>query len=210
MNLLMTVFTATVLCGIQVMEAAELAPICLLRSQSAQSEQGPADSVAQSFVKLETTGARLTTEGWEKTEELFKNPTGKPFKLAVIVIASRYGFSKLHANSDQAQFYFGYEELGQLDEVLRFRQIRTSAEVRKFRQVNVVFVDKQQRVGTSGVSPRPAAPAEWKIDGSQPLETLVTPQAAIQYVTRMRDQTKDSAIKHNAAVPLSLLKRYLR
>ena len=50
-------------------------------------------------------------------------------------------------------------------------------------------------------------PFEWRIEGVQPAEMRVTVDAAIRYVTRMRDKTTAAVIKKNADQTLAKLMR---
>jgi hypothetical protein len=50
-------------------------------------------------------------------------------------------------------------------------------------------------------------PFEWRIEGVQPAEMRVTADAAIRYVTRMRDKTTAAVIKKKADQTLAKLMR---
>ena len=175
---------------------AAKAPI--VHANEAQPSSSPAETVTQSFVKLDTLGARLTPESRRSAATLFESPDTDRSTLLVSVIGSHYGFSKLSQDAHDARFYFGYEVLGKLDDSLRFTPSRSAVEIRSFKKFRVVVGKKNSNSET----------IEWRIVGSQPRGSFITPEAAIRYVTQMRDRTTDGTLKHNADKTIASLKRY--
>lgn len=172
----------------------------LSRGANIVEDQRSPQTVVEYFVKLDTSGARLTVEGWRSADKLFTDPNESGRALQISVIASHFGLSKSNDNSGENQFFLGYEVIGKLDDQLRFTPIRPNGEIRnlkKFR-VSATREDDKNRTG------------EWRIVGSQPLESLITPRSAIAYLTKMKERTSDATTKKNATKSLDALKPYAR
>jgi hypothetical protein len=156
------------------------------------------------FVKMDVEGARLTPEGWHRADALFAKHGKASQPKVLIVIASRYAVSEKMRNENTAEYYMGYEEVGRIDiSSLRFSPSNGGIEMRSFDKYIVVLTDSDQIAGADR-----SEPAEWRIEGGQPVAMHVTAETAIHFVTRMNDKTTDHAIKKNAQLSLAKLSRF--
>ena len=82
--------------------------------QQASGRGADAKQVVMSFVEEDTHGARLTPEGWRRSDSAFGQPSPPPTRPVIIVIAQHYGVSETATKDYVANFEFGYEELGRI------------------------------------------------------------------------------------------------
>jgi hypothetical protein len=146
--------------------------------------------VVQRFVQMDVEGKRLSADGWREADQLFTHHSTPPQEKRIIVIAKHYKVSEstLPAN---AGYYLGYWQIGRLDSSLRLHPFASKVETRFLGK----FAVHKTREG-------------WKIEGSQPIETHLTPKAAIRYLTDMTDKSTDASVKSNASKSIAILKRY--
>jgi hypothetical protein len=165
------------------------------------SPASPKDVVEQ-FVKMDVEGVRLTPQGWRAADMLFAKPS-EPFQAKVVVVIGRsYAVSTATGKADSTEFYFGYEEVARIStSSLRFAPTNSGIETRSFEKYIVVSSSvgrtKENRNGSSV-----------RIDGAQPTAMHLTAEAAIRYVTLMRDKTTDPEIRRTANQTLVKLKPY--
>lgn len=153
------------------------------------SAQKPMD-VVQRFVRIDTDGERLTPDGWREADRLFLRHSTPPQDRRIIVIEKHYKVSESTLPTN-AGYYLGYWQIGRLDSSLRLHPFVSKTETRFFDKFVV------QKTG-----------AGWKIEGPQPTEMHLTPEAAIRYLTEMRDNSTDASAKSNASRSIEILKRY--
>jgi hypothetical protein len=146
--------------------------------------------VIQRFVRMDVEGKRLSADGWREADQFFTHHSTPPREKRIIVIAKRYKVSEstLPAN---AGYYLGYWQIGRLDSSLRLHPFASKVETR--------FFDKFAVHKTE---------AGWKIEGRQPTEMHLTPNAAVRYLSEMRDRSTDVSVRSNAAKSIAILKRY--
>jgi 23S rRNA C2498 (ribose-2'-O)-methylase RlmM len=112
----------------------------VIQANEAQLSDSPAAAVARRFVQLDTSATRLTREGWRSAAMLFESPKEERPKLRLTIISSHYALSKLSQDSHEAEFYFGYEVLGTLNDRQIFTPSRNTGEVRGIWKFKVVAV----------------------------------------------------------------------
>src|SRR5437667_4384963 len=160
--------------------AASAGPAACARA-SAQT----AKELVQQFVIFDVEGKRLTPEGWYKADALFARASQPSPNTNIVVIATHYAVSEATNGLATTEFYMGYEEIGRVDSSLRF--------VRKY---NVVRTEKAN------------GSVKWKIEGSQPTEMHLIPEAAIRYLVEMRGKANDSTVRKNASQAIAVLRKY--
>jgi hypothetical protein len=113
--------------------------------------------------------------------------------------------TKLAGN--QATVSVEYGALGELDSQLRFTSMgeRGTIVQRDYK----LLLDNKYMAPAYGDKPPSEfiGPSRWRIDETPP-EQWLSINAAIKYVTQMRDSTRDLAVKGNADKSLAILNRY--
>jgi hypothetical protein len=91
--------------------------------QSATPPPKPPKDVVAEYWRLETQGARLTPDGWLKTNNFFIRPR-QPHSYGIHVIANHdHGrIDKTARTENWAEVYVGILETGELDSALRFKR----------------------------------------------------------------------------------------
>lgn len=171
--------------------------------------QGPEDrqkspkKVVESFWKFETEGGRLTPEGWSKASSFFVRPVSPPSKKKISVIYKDSTISDPIIKGSTAHITVEILPQGQIDSTLRF----TPSESYKAGLVyNLLLTDKHWELGSDGTPKEMTGPPEWRIEDTA--STLwLSIDAAIHYVTDVRDKTTDPSIKKNADQTLTKLKK---
>ena len=74
-------------------------------------------------------------------------------------------------------------------------------------EFHLLLSGKQRVVAQSGAADQFERLPVWRIDDTS-FEPLITLDTAIRYITRMREKTKDSAVKKNATRSLRILEYY--
>lgn len=153
-----------------------------------------ADAVFARFCELDSHGAQLTSDGWQKIAALFVNP-GPPRRDRIIVTNDRGG--PLRSTPEGAKVDVGREYiwLGQI----ALPQVRFSDADAGIKVVEAVGIHMVKVSGPSGTE-------EWRIEGPVP-EPHLTVDAAIRYVAGILANTKDADIRKNADRTLAALKR---
>lgn len=166
--------------------------------------------VVERFVKMDVDGARLTPQGWRTADTLFTKPS-EPLQAKVLVVIVRsYAVSTATGSTNTTEFYMGYEEVGRITASSLHFAPTNNRSMKEFGKYTVVLTKVQRTQGNSNETIQEEnMPTEWRIDGAQPTAMHLTAEAAIQYVTQMRDKTTDLAIRRNATQTLAKLKPYL-
>lgn len=172
----------------------------------AQTPPHTPKEVVQRFVDLDTRGMRLTSEGWQEADALFTEPSRRPPRKSLIIIAEHFAVSSGTTNENNAHFYFGYEELGRVGPELRFTPAMAKTETRSMDEYELTSFDTRRT--NDDASWKPAKGLDWKIKGPQPSVSHLTVDAAIRYIIRERSQATDPAVEKNADATLAALKRF--
>jgi hypothetical protein len=162
---------------------------------AAFSQAPSGESVFARFCELDSQGAQLTPEGWQRVAALFVKP-GAPRRSRIIVTD---GGGRLRPAPEGERVGVGreYVMFGQIE----LPQVRFSAASglpprAKIREEGIYAVK------ISG----PGGQVEWRLEGPVP-EPHLAVDAAIRYVTGVRASTKDAAIRKGADATLAALGR---
>jgi hypothetical protein len=160
------------------------------------------------FVKMDSDGARVTPEGWQKADALFTRPSKLPTDFKIVVMASDYAVSDDPLAGKPGEIFLGYEELGELGPSLRFKLAPSRVETKTFESYIAVQIAAPAKSPKAGVVAQENSSLKWRIQGTQPSLMHMTAPAAVRYLTRMKNETKDPAMKANAEKAIAILKKY--
>jgi hypothetical protein len=148
--------------------------------------------VAKRFINLDSRGGQLTDEGWREIASLFVNPGAPPRQSILVTDGGALGPPT--PAGEKVGFSRTWMQFGRID----LRKMRFStADVPVGRIVGGFDLLR---------TPGPGGRSEWRIEGAVH-EPIVTVDAAIQYVTKVRAVTRDAVIKKNADRTLAALRR---
>ncbi|MHB8524881.1 MAG: hypothetical protein ACYDD2_01815 [Candidatus Acidiferrales bacterium] len=187
-------------------------PVC---AQAARVKQKSPAEVVRDFLKIETTGGRLTPEGWNKASAFFIRPQ-MPFGNKVIHVILNFNADVAYETArteNWAEVYGGTNEVGQLDSSLRFdptlqppNPYHVAFIVGPSIKFNLVLTDRHWQLESDGVMGKEVTgQPEWKIVDDLP-GIFITVDAAVRYVTKMRAKTSDPVTRKNADSALAALK----
>jgi hypothetical protein len=177
-------------------------------SQMVTEEVKPPKEVVEEFWKLETTGGRLTPEGWAKAAVFFVRLYPQPRKRTIAVISGKYKYSVdvRWVREGHAEIANGYVDLGRIDDTLRY----TRGDTRPLKTAvlyHLVLTDKRWERGPDGLREiEVSGPLAWRIENPEPLLWL-TVDTAIRYVNEQRATASDRDLRRNAEDTLAQLKK---
>jgi hypothetical protein len=165
-----------------------------------ESQVASPKDVVQQFVKMDLEGLRLTPQGWSQADAFFTKHTEASQPKFLVVIGRHYAVSQ--DMTRKYYFAFGYDDIGHIDTAtLRFMLAHVVPMVMySYKGYAVTRVGAAGQNGTSS--------GDWRIEGAQPGEMLLTAEAATRWLTQMRDKTTDPAIRTNADHTIAKLKPY--
>ena len=181
-------------------------------SPSEATDQKSPLGVARRFVRLES---NLLPDQWGQLANFFTQTPKPNWNKASIVDVININ-AETKGNSSHVTI--STNSLGELDSSLRLSDYplmrlplgvpSTSACYGDdYFEFNLLLSGKQ-RVGTqSGAADQFERLPAWRIEDTS-FEPLITLDTAIRYITRMREKTKDSAVKKNATRSLRILEYY--
>jgi hypothetical protein len=188
------------------------------RAQTVASQKSPVD-VVRDFMKFETSGGRLTADGWRKASVFFIRPNFYPYprnSSIHVILNYKANYAELIARTGNwAEVDAGMSQVGVLDTALRFTPSLETPGVEVLIgpsiRFDLVLTDKHWQLDLidGGMSSVMAGPPEWKIVDESP-ELCITIDAAARYVTETRAKTSDPTIRKNADSTLVQLKRMQR
>jgi len=192
--------------------------------------QGPAPKppgeVLRAFRKMDSEGGRLTTNGWYRAARYFVKPASPPRYRIVQVIKNETIEDHPRIIGNRTKVWTSRDDLGQIDSAGRFTTLvspsllDSSGHLRKkpwgpeihgpayFAAVyELVLTDTHWEFtpGHKDLREVRGAP-EWRIEGAW-RTPAVTVQAAIQYLTRLHDESGSEVIKRNATKSIADLQR---
>jgi hypothetical protein len=177
----------------------------------AQSSVHPRKSpkeIMELFCKMDTDGELLNDEVRREAADLFGSPLGWSGNQNVIVV-SAYVLRGPDMHDDSAQFIVDYNVWGELDSSLRFTREEgriPDKPIRDREYFDLTLTPLHNQVGDRGKMEVVRGPLEWRIEIIPP-GPRVSVDAAIRYVTEMRDKSGDAATKVNATKAIAALKR---
>jgi hypothetical protein len=170
--------------------------VTTVSSQVLTSAMGASpEEIVKRFVKLDVGGERVTPEGWQKADALFIQPSKPPTDFKIVVMASDYAVSEDPLAGKPGEVFLGYEELGEVGSSLRFELAPSRVETKIFESYVAVQIAKPPKA--RGIAQENSS-LEWRIQGAQPQLIHMTAPGAVRYLTRMKNETKDPAMKANA------------
>ena len=164
--------------------------VSIFSQTAAQPSKSPKE-IVEEYWTFETTGGRLTAEGWKKSERYFVNAIPPPADKTIVVIDRDYAVWDPIIKGNRASVTVGLTIVGEISPEMGFRK-----HVHKSAKEGTIFDLVRSEV---------AGRSEWKIDGTH-RKIWLTKEAARDYVSRMRDQSQDDAIKKRAQETLARLK----
>jgi hypothetical protein len=199
--------------------------LSLVRAQSPTPQKSPVQ-VLEEFCKLDWDGARLTESGWYAASRFFVKPgrpqPPQPYVLEIIanerVDNAPNPWVKLGDKRVQVESYL--DALGQIDSLGRFTSVIQAKRLVPFGpsvaqrgpvqfevSYRLVLTDTYWEFGPNREGPREVkGPLEWRIEGFR-FEPNVTIDAAIRYLTKLRDESASAAVRANAEKSIADLGR---
>jgi hypothetical protein len=176
-----------------------------MRAQSPSGSQiRPPSETLREFCKMDAEGKQLRPDGWYELAAMFVHPRESPGEASVIVIKD-FVVSDAKLTGNKAQLYVEYTELGIIDPSFRLEPPPFTRIMRDL--YSLVLTDTQWVVKPGSlVASEVKGPLEWKIEDYQRIPH-VSIEAAMRYVTELRDKTRDPLIKKNAIESLAKLKK---
>jgi len=180
------------------------------RNQGGTAEATPRKSpeaprqVLQEFCELDLQGKQLTVTGREQVARFFVKPEVPPLKDIVIVMDCVVSEPLMKGN--KAEFYVEQLMLGQLDSSLRYKPAlpdEPDEPIMLRRDQSLVLTTEYSKAGPGGVERTIRGRPAWRLD-SEYMPSM-TVEAAISYVSHMRDTTKDKTVRENVNKTLAAL-----
>ncbi len=167
-------------------------------------------ALVQEYWNLETHGGRLTDQGWNKAAGFFLHPGPMPHNKRIVVIPEDSSVDEWTTNGNTALILVGLgKTVGTVDSNMAF--VRDSSDaIKEGILFNVVFTDRYWILNEDGKTVKEVSGVpEWKID-TKGTDTVIwlSLETAIRYVTQIRDEVTNVAIKKNADKTLAILKHY--
>src|SRR5262249_53519020 len=144
------------------------------------------ESIISQFIQMQMDGAGLT--GSDPSLNMFVVHPAQT-KSEKIGVAKAFAVKRTSLAVNKADAYVQYTVIAELDSQLRFTPIANGNLVRQ--DYKLVF-DNKYPPGTGGPYDG-IGPSRWRIEEA-PAEQWISVNAAIRYVTQMRDATTDPAI----------------
>lgn len=181
-----------------------------LHSQTTSLEQVPPRKVIEQYLEMVEKGDLLTSEGWNRVSALFSAPNPEPKDNTIFVTTKHHSISERWIKGNQAEVQDGWwDPVGSFDSALRYipsSQTRTEGNIGIY---HLILTDKYWEHGADGSAKELTGPLQWKIDG--PLtRRWTTVEAAIRYVTQMRDKSSNAVVKQNADKTVEVLQRHVK
>jgi hypothetical protein len=108
---------------------------------------------------------------------------------------------------DRAKVTVRYRYLGEIDYTsLIFSSSKMPSAGKLGKSYNLLLTTKQYDIGADGGEVLLGGPKAWRIEGS-PSEPHITIDAAILYVTQLRNKATSAVIKENANITIVALKK---
>ncbi len=190
-------------------------PLNAIFAQAAALKPKSPKDVVEEFWRMQTSGGTLTTAGWYKASDFFIRPGPDPFNHIVHVISNGRAdnIEETARTENWAEVSVSTNELGQLDSALRFTRspqrgphgvLFLRGPVIRF---DLVLSDKRWEVEPDGAMGKEVTvPPKWLIDCTEKT-SWIDVDTVIRYVTEMREKTKNSAIKKNANITITILEK---
>jgi hypothetical protein len=157
--------------------------------------------IVKQFIKMELDGKQLTSEGAKEIATLFVQPGS--LRLESIDVVKEIGVGNASIRDENsAKVTTGSFRWGRLDPMTALFRLDPPTGEKSVEDYDLILTDAHHdlgvNVGTNGAM-------GWKISGPS-RQPQISVETAIRYVTEMRNQASDAAIKQNAGSALAKLK----
>jgi hypothetical protein len=166
--------------------------------------QGSPRAVLERFSELDARGGQFSPDGQREIAKLFASMT--EVKRKKIIVVRDFVVSHPALKKDQAEFYVEYIQLGRINTLHATFSSSPTLKVRADFELALTSQHSESE-SNRGVT-QEQRPSRWQIQGSPP-EPHLTVDAAIHYLTELRDKSAIEVIKKNAEKSISAL-RHLR
>jgi hypothetical protein len=176
-------------------------------AQLPKPQKKPTELVVRRYEKFIADGSLLTPEGWKRASKLFDTSDAYPPNSEIWVVSTGGAIGEDWVEGDRAQVETKWNDsYGTIDSSLRLKSPDPRGSIMMGEIFSLVFIHQPSGTkGTGEVSETPGL-GEWKIEGPRRVRTATIP-VAIRYVTEMRDQSNDPAVRRNADKTIAALKR---
>jgi hypothetical protein len=198
----------------------------LALAQIPTSPASPKD-VLEAYRKMDREGGRLTTSGWYRASKFFVKPGRAPQHYVLEVMGGEAvgdGFPRPKGASNRVRIDMSVDARGQIDSSGRFTSTldpslidasghlltqpshpRLSGPLPLAEIYDLVLTDNYWEFGANGEGPKEVkGPPEWRIE-TFAFEPRVTIEAAIRYLTKLRDESSSEVIRKNADKSIATL-----
>jgi hypothetical protein len=165
--------------------------------------------VVEEFWKLEITGERLTPEGWNRTNRYFVHAIPPPSNSVIRVINASSVWDPIardfHAVPDgTAEIEVGVLGVWGIASDMRFFVASKTMKSGVLYKLVLTSLHWEQGTGETSAIPL-GGPLEWRI-GERDNTIWLGPDAALRYVSDIRDRTTDPEIRKNSTTTIRKLK----
>src|ERR1700722_6043261 len=177
-------------------------------AQSLGDSNGHAREVVEQFCRMDWEGRLLTPEGEVETAKFLVTPR-RPYPGQEIVVAASYQVSGTRRQDRDARSEVEYRTWVTIDSSLRFAREEgriPDKPVHDPESYYLVFTNKHNEFRENELNAVVDAPFLWRIE-IVPSRPHLSMDAAIRYVTDMRDKSNDPLIKENADKTLTALQQ---
>ncbi len=171
---------------------------------SANEAESPKQLVER-YWKLETSGERLTTQGWNKLEAFRIHPSPPPQRKVIVVVSPEFSVWDPIVNGSRATVNVDLKSIiGEISPEMRFTRHSTDA-IKEGILFKLEHTSKYWELSSDGKALREiTGPPQWRID--EPSGKIwLNVDTAIHYVTEIRNKTNDPEIKRNAVQTITRL-----
>lgn len=202
-----------------------------IRAQNPSPSLGKSPKeIVEAFYKMEYAGGRLTDGGWYQAAEFFVKPSPPPKQLYVAVHAQSnpvFHLDPLYKETNRALVHGSTSSgLGQLDPSGRFTPVALPRLIDKMghpvknlepplygplkmlSNYELVLTGTHWEFGPNRELREVKGNPEWRIEAFD-FQPQVSPDAAIRYLTKLRDESKNEMVKANATKSIQMLSRYV-
>lgn len=195
-----------------------------ISAQGSEPSKSPTE-VIQAYRQMDAAGGRLNVSGWYGASTFFLKPGRTPQSAAIMVIdGERVDHHRINGNKAEVQV--PCSEVGQIDSEARFTSVvypplvdHTGRPPRVpgtpqlhgpefvIPVYELVLTDTYWEFGPGREGPREVkGHLEWRIEHFE-FEPRVTIEAAVRYLTQLRDESSSEIIKRNAEKSIAALRR---
>jgi hypothetical protein len=179
--------------------------------QPVMAETRSPKQVVEEYWRLETSGGRLTAEGWDQAGRFFVRRSPIPSERVIIVVGQDYSVWDPVISNGMAEVAVGFHDSCKcnLDPQLRLVPSKTIHAIKTSVKFKLVLAPRHWETDSQGRAVREIeGTPEWRIDAYSTNSPIwLTVDAAIRYLTEVRDKIKDPTMKTNADASLEKLKR---